>query len=175
MQIITVSKPYCTDSKLYNIVGLPYEISKGDALNSLIGNNPNLRLKLCDDDDSTLVVTSNPTARLKIRNIVKCHSGGIFRIVTEMSQSMFGILQPNSIVVEHTCCTIYEITRHNRCFNCFRKGHIAKDCDNEAACGRCAGNHLTRDCQNTFVKCILCTRNGLPSVDHASYSCPCDH
>ena len=172
---LVVSKPYCTDTKLYNIVGLPYEISEAEALNSLVANNPKFGLKLCEDDDSALMIASNPAARLKIRKIVECHSGGIFRIVTEMSQSMYDILQPNSIVVEHTCCKIYEIAKHNKCFKCFRKGHIAKDCENEAACGRCAGNHLTKDCQNSFVKCILCMRKGLSCVDHASYSCPCDH
>ena len=82
------------------------------------------------------------------------------------------MLNNNSIIIEYSACKLYEITRHNRCYNCLYPGHLAKDCSNTAVCTHCAGPHHARDCVNDAVKCIFCIRNSLADVNHPSYSCP---
>lgn len=36
--------------------------------------------------------------------------------------------------------------RPAQCFNCFRFGHLARDCKSASICGRCAGPHSTSNC-----------------------------
>lgn len=45
-----------------------------------------------------------------------------------------------------------------RCYNCQRYGHLAKPCSSAVACGRCAGNHDTKDCKSKTNKCVNCTK-----------------
>ncbi|KAI1001063.1 hypothetical protein K3495_g7139 [Podosphaera aphanis] len=59
--------------------------------------------------------------------------------------------------------------RAMQCFNCQRYGHIAKMCTAEAKCGKCAGEHNTRECSGKQeVRCSNCGKK------HTSWdqSCP---
>jgi hypothetical protein len=57
-----------------------------------------------------------------------------------------------------------------QCFNCQNYGHRAEVCTKHTKCGKCAGNHRTKDCENAEgqPKCALC------SGDHHAWdkSCP---
>ncbi|KHJ34380.1 putative zinc finger cchc-type protein [Erysiphe necator] len=56
-----------------------------------------------------------------------------------------------------------------QCFKCQRYGHIAKICTAEAKCGKCAGDHNTRECSGKReARCINCGKK------HTSWyqSCP---
>ena len=170
---LSVSRPHCADTSLFNVVGVPYEVSEEEVLESLVTDNPYLSLKRCNDDSKSLVCTNNSNARLSLKNILKCRSGGVFRIVVELTKDMQDIIHGKSIIVEKTYCKIYCIRKHDNCFKCWRKGHFGENCSNSPACGRCAGEHLTRDCpDNSIVKCILCTRNGTSNCNHVAFSCP---
>ena len=171
---IEVSKPIQTDAKLYNIVGVPYEVSKTDAVNSLIHDNPNLNLVRCPDDENSVFSNIDPKAMLTVKKIVKCHFRSSYRIVASISSSLMGILKwrnNSSINVEHHVCKLYEITMHDNCFKCLTAGHLASSCTNPAVCSRCAGPHLTKDCDSNIKKCIACARKGLPNDNHYFYRC----
>ena len=152
---LSVSRPHCADASLFNIVGVPYDLSQEEALESLIVDNPNLSLKKCNDDAKSLVCNLNPNARLSLRNILKWRSGGIFRLVVELTKDMQNVINGKSIILEKTYCKIYSIRKHNRCFKCWKKGHFIQNCTESAACGRCAGDHLTRDCPDIVLLNVL--------------------
>ena len=50
-------------------------------------------------------------------------------------------------------------------------GHLASSCNNDAVCARCAGPHLTKDCDSTVKKCISCVRRGCADDGHYFYRC----
>lgn len=58
-----------------------------------------------------------------------------------------------------------------QCIRCNKYGHIARACKNQASCGRCAGTHLTKDCEKpeSARKCALCQGN------HNVWSKTCQH
>ena len=170
---LSISRPHCADAGLFNIVGVRYELSEDEVLDSLIADNPDLCFKKCNDDSKSLVCAMNPNARLSLRNILKCRAGEVFRLVVELTKDMQSVINGKSIIVEKTYCKIYSIRKHDNCFKCWKKGHFVKNCNNSPACGRCAGDHLTRDClDSNIVKCILCTRNGISNCSHEAFSCP---
>ena len=43
-----------------------------------------------------------------------------------------------------------------QCFNCCEYGHRAANCKRKSRCGKCAGNHNTKECNNTIVQCVHC-------------------
>ena len=105
---LSISRPHCADAGLFNIVGVPYELSEDEVLESLIADNPNLRLKKSDDDVKSLVCAMNPNARLSLRNILKCRAGGVFRLVVELTKDMQSVINRKSIIVEKTYCKIFK-------------------------------------------------------------------
>ena len=67
-----------------------------------------------------------------------------------------------------------------RCNKCQKFGHYEKDCSEDACCGYCKGNHLSKDCvdveEGDFCnyKCINCERGEKDSVGHSAHwhKCP---
>ena len=63
-------------------------------------------------------------------------------------------------------------TRYNRegelvqCFKCQRYGHMTMNCNNSAKCGKCAGEHNTRDHKDSHgdkENCTVCGKAGHPA------------
>lgn len=52
-------------------------------------------------------------------------------------------------------CRVKDDFNLRRCWNCQGYGHSANKCIRETVCGKCAGNHETRDCDNLEKK--VCT------------------
>jgi hypothetical protein len=56
-----------------------------------------------------------------------------------------------------------------QCYNCHKYGHRAKDCKDEAKCGKCGKtDHATKECDSTTHKCSQC--NGEHEAWH--HHCP---
>ena len=43
-----------------------------------------------------------------------------------------------------------------QCYNCYGYGHQASACKRNPRCGKCAGNHKTKECNSTAVQCLHC-------------------
>ena len=120
-----------------------------------------------------MFVKDDPQSRLTVKEVTKYRFRNAYRVVASMSSSLIAILKWRryKINVEHHVCKLYEISRHNKCFNCLSPGHIASSCKNEAVCARCAGPHQTKNCDSRVKKCISCIRNGHDDHDHCFYDC----
>ena len=75
------------------------------------------------------------------------------------------------IVIEHSVCKVFEVSRHDRCYKCLTSGHKVKSYNNTAVCSRCAGAHRSSNCDSDTKKCIFCVRKGLAEYNH--YFCDC--
>jgi hypothetical protein len=69
------------------------------------------------------------------------------------------------------CDRFVREARITQCIRCNKYGHVARVCKNQAACGRCAGTHLTNDCEKNqeVKKCALCQGN------HHAWAKTCQH
>ena len=170
----TVSNPVSLRSKLYNISGIPYELSKEEALQALVKENPKFNFVIDDHIDASVFVKSNPNARLSIKRVVQCRSG-MYRIIANITEPLVAIIHGQELVVEHTLCKLYEITKHNLCFKCLLPGHFANNCVNPVVCSRCSGEHSFKECKSDFVKCVFCVRKNLCDHSHPSYLCSHKH
>ena len=162
-------------SYLYNISSFPSELTKDEALQSVIHENLKFNF-ICDPSTNsfTAYMKSNQSARISIKNVIQCRSG-MFRIVASITEQLANLLENQGLIIEHTVCKLYKITKHNRCFNCLLPGHIAKNCNNSTVCSRCSEEHSFHDCKSNFEKCIFCLRKNLTDIAHPSYLCPLDN
>lgn len=73
----------------------------------------------------------------------------------------------------------YENVNVLRCYKCSRFGHISEKCPSENfTCGRCCGDHDSKQCTESDFKCINCVVNNrelglnLP-VNHSAWDAKC--
>ena len=164
----TVSNPISLNSRLYNISSIPYDISEEEALQSLVKENPKFNFDVDKSNDFSVFAKTNPNARLTVKKVVQCRSG-MYRIIANITEPLIAILDKQGLIVEHTMCKLYEISKHNMCFKCLLPGHLAKNCQNNVVCSRCSGEHSFNECKSDFTKCIFCVRNN--RSDHIKIKC----
>ena len=71
--------------------------------------------------------------------------------------------------------SVYERFHVKRCFGCQKYGHLQSHCPTPdvKVCANCAGNHETKACTSSVVKCVNCHENGTNDNHKASSpSCP---
>ena len=148
-------------------------MDQGDVVQSIIDEN-NSWLDLVKGSDNTISLRNDPYAILTVHDVIKCRNNDVFRVLVTMSKQMLAVLGKHKLSIGFSKCHLYDIPSHNRCYNCQRIGHFAKECPNSVACARCSLGHSVRDCQSVSVKCVNCSLHGKDDVNHTSYSklCP---
>lgn len=53
-------------------------------------------------------------------------------------------------------CKVNEYIGTLRCYKCCGFYHFAKNCTRKEPCGNCAGQHVTKKCNNQIKKCVNC-------------------
>lgn len=84
------------------------------------------------------------------------------------------LVDAGRVYLDYTSCRVADHVAPMRCYKCQRTGHSSQRCHNSERCGRCAGEHGTRDCKSgDAVCCINCKRSGVGVADHPAYSRDC--
>jgi hypothetical protein len=58
--------------------------------------------------------------------------------------------------------------RTTQCYNCQQYGHVADKCRASPKCGKCAGDHPTKECSESVLKCLIC------KGEHAAWDKKCE-
>ena len=175
MENMNVMTPMRQNLKRVDLVGLPFSITKQEAIDAIVRDNPNLGLTKCSDDECSASVESNSNLYLSILDIRKCHKSSVFRIMLQASQDFVNFLGDWNINCMNIVLHKYVIPVSHQCFNCQRYGHFSSRCIHERVCGKCAStSHDTRNCDSSQLNCINCVRNGSDNVAHAAFfhGCP---
>lgn len=153
------------------IIGIPKFISKSEILECIKAQNPNIRALL-----------ENSSEELKFIFEKDDRVGTKFAILEATPNTWRNIVESGRIYIGNAACIAKEKITVMQCYNCYRFGHRARDCRNSETCGKCAGEHQTKNCQNNRVKCTNCSwHNSLrKNVNHkhdenhmaTSFSCP---
>ena len=102
-----------------------------------------------------------------------------FQVFATVSQVLReGIKKSNDkLVMGINSCKVYDRKQVRRCFNCQKFDHFAANCPTPrtASCGKCSGDHNTRDCTSDIRGCVNCKRDNLEHTTHNAfyYKCPC--
>lgn len=96
-------------------------------------------------------------------------------IETKPEHRLF-LLRRERVNISWVSCRIDDHVSVLQCFNCSGFGHVSKECKSAICCGRCAGNHLAKDCNaGDKLRCVNCVAAKNSTVDHAAYNkakCP---
>ena len=82
----------------------------------------------------------------------------------------------DKLVMGINTCKVYDRTKTKRCNKCQMFGHFMISCPSQQShCGKCSGNHSTKDCTSDERGCINCIRNKIePDEPHSAFyhKCP---
>ena len=168
-----VSTPSLDGVAKFNLVGFTFKMDKSDVIQSIINEN-NSWLDVVTVSEDTVSMRNDPCAILTVCDVIKCRNNEVFRVLVTMLKQMLAVIGKHKLSIGFSKCCLYDISNHNRCYNCQRSGHFAKECPHPIACPRCSLEHSVRECQSVCVKCVNCSLHGKDDVNHASYSklCP---
>ena len=97
--------------------------------------------------------------KCKILHINQKDNSAIISIIIEVPREIYKhiINNKNRIFVGFQCCKVWDLINVKPCNNCGRFGHSTAKCKNEICCLKCAGKHLTIQCNDTSENtCINC-------------------
>lgn len=66
------------------------------------------------------------------------------------------LLELGKVKIGWKICKIQEYIGILRCYKCCGYYHFAKDCNKKETCGKCAGQHATKECKSQEKKCVNC-------------------
>ena len=161
--------------KRLDVVGLDFELTKEEAMESLIHENPGLGLSQSKNDNCSAFVQTNPDLFISVLDVKKCQNSDSFRVLFRATNSFIEFLGKQNIVLMHTVTHKYVHAESKLCYKCHRVGHFASKCTEDTVCGKCAStSHNSNECKSLTNKCINCVRNNNPDTAHTvfSHTCP---
>ena len=73
-------------------------------------------------------------------------------------------------------CKVFDRFYVPQCFHCQRYNHFSNSCPDKnkrPICGKCSGQHDTKNCKQTVRKCANCVRFKESEVNHATFASSC--
>lgn len=154
------------------IVGLPREYKKEEIVHMVTMQNANIK---------NFADSNNIDDHFQVHAVRPCKNNpSCFQVFASVSFILREGLRANKDKV--TCgmisCKVYDRYHVKKCNNCQKFGHYVLECPTKSVpnCGKCSGNHPTRDCEELHQqKCINCIRNNIDEYFHTtnSHKCPC--
>lgn len=141
---------------------IPVELSEEQIITCLVEQNlPGVSV------DDVKPIFLYPTGRKRFRSC----------IIETTPEHRIRLLNLRKVTIQWSACRIDDHVSILQCFRCHGFGHIASKCAaNVLTCGKCAGEHITKDCESSNgLKCTNCVAAKLTNVAHAAYDkakCP---
>ena len=162
--------------KKLDVVGLDFSITKEEALDALIHENPGLGLSQSKVNSLSAVVETNPDLFITVIDVKKCNNSSAYRVLFRATSSFIDFLGKKNIVLMHTVTHKFVHSISKQCYRCFQLGHFAANCTQTAVCGKCSSNsHTANECNSSVLKCINCTRNNIADNAHSAFSHTCPY
>lgn len=125
----------------------------------------NIHQRELEDEENLIermVLQNSITTQANEREIKIVHSfknrKGMFNVIMQIDMKSYECIGSKEIL--HIGWRSYffkESLNVKQCFNCWKFGHLAKDCKKETpTCQNCAGEHKEKDCKSTIICCANC-------------------
>ena len=164
-----------TRTPTINVVGLAKDYEHEDLLTMVKQQNPGIRSLFEDTNTSAEDRYIEPVYVAPLKK-----NKDIFRAVIRVSNVIRSVISKQGdrlFVGSQSTCKVYDSIYATRCYKCQEFGHHSKNCNKNAACGYCAGDHETKDCDVNgapdAVKCVNCVRANHKSANHEANCLTC--
>lgn len=129
--------------KVFKLIGMTDELSKERLVECISKQNDICKNKMFN----VIKIYINPNRREMSYNALIETDGLTYNT----------ILKQRRLNVEWDSCIVFDHVSILRCFKCLGYNHKSNECVNKLACGRCAGNHCTKECNSNILKCVNCS------------------
>ena len=173
---MNIPKPVHRNTKMLDLVGLPYEITKEEAMLAFVNDNRSLGLSIDMENTCSAGVENCSETFITVIEVKKCKKRNVFRVLFRVTENLIAHIGGLQIKLLNCIMETYILPDSIQCYNCSRFGHFADKCRFPSVCAKCAStDHKTRECTSSTYKCINCIRNNIADSSHPAYShkCPC--
>lgn len=115
-----------------------------------------------DDMINKIIVQNTINTEENIRNIELIHASknqkGTNNIIIQLDSKSYECIRKKEKIHIGWRSHFYKDSLNvKQCYNCWRYGHIAKDCKKESpTCQKCSGQHTDKECQTDEECCVNC-------------------
>lgn len=148
---------------MFVITGVSSEYDGEEIIKGILEQNEDLREIHGDKKDDVKIITKRTCRNPWKNNWIFQAKPDIFKAIVKKGKVNFNL---EVLYAE-------EYFGLALCFKCHRFGHVAKYCKEEAACGKCAGAHDTKDCQSRETECVNCRRMNRAERNHSPRDIGC--
>ena len=149
------------------IINMSSNYSKTDLLNRVKRQNT-AKLPGIDLDENNFKVIFT-RAQVKNTDLYKA----VVRVSEEVREAID--IAGNKLNIGLTSCPVYDDFFIKRCNHCQSLNHWKENCPRStpAVCGKCSGDHETRDCTSDVIKCANCAKHKFSDTGHETsyYKC----
>ena len=147
------------------------DIFKKRIIEGLVRKNEGLKNEFQHEDDLRVVQMRETSKNKKLKHVTLKCSPRIRKVIKDNNDQLY---------FESQVYRVYDSYHVVICHHCQKMGHIASKCPDKndgksPICGKCAGTHETRKCNEMEKKCVNCVRRGITvNIDHGTYdkNCP---
>lgn len=95
---------------------------------------------------------------IKVLKVIKDYKNNdVFNAIARVDKTTFKkVIGMKKVIINWDTCAVKEHFSLMRCHKCSGYSHTHEECKNETACGYCAKNHNSNDCNENTVSCINC-------------------
>ena len=168
-----IGKPKLDKLHRYNLVGLDFDMSLSEVIDSLVRENKWLNLERVSDD--TVIIKGDPKSVITVKKVTKCRNISSFMCYMLMSPNMENTIGLKKLTLGYIKCKLYKQSMKRRCYRCQQSDHFAAECKNKLCCPRCSLEHRAENCDSTVFKCINCVNGSKDDIKHPVYSILCPY
>ena len=147
------------------------DIFKKRIIEGLVRKNECLKNGFQHEDDLRVVQMRETSKNKKLKHVTLKCSPRIRKVIKDNNDQLY---------FESQVYKVYDSYHVIICHHCQKMGHMASKCPDKndgksPICGKCAGTHETRKCNEIEKKCVNCIRRGMTvDTDHGTYdkNCP---
>lgn len=102
---------------------------------------------------------SNLQQKGKILHLTNKNKMGKQSVIMEVTSDLHKHIKENKnrLFVGYQNCRVFDVINVKPCYNCGRFGHSGTKCKNSPTCLKCAGTHLTKNCNGADLCCANCS------------------
>ena len=166
-----------------SIRGVSNYVSEEDLVEKIKSQNPQIKEKLDEGSEFTVVYTKEHVRRFEDRRReVDSTKKTEFQIVARVSDDIRSVIKSNNdkIYIGFSALHVSDRFYIKNCGNCHRLGHYHAECASKSSCGYCwAEDHSSAHCpvqeenDASKYKCINCHEANRESTGHSSHWLKC--
>ncbi|KAJ2953976.1 hypothetical protein O0L34_g1618 [Tuta absoluta] len=158
---LTVTQPPAKNP-LLRLIGVAQDLS-----------DKNIEEAVVKQNEGILKHLETSQKKVKVLRRVKGRNTSVNNVVIEVTPALWKSLKDQKLRIGYQIIATADQSPILQCYKCLGFGHRARECGGEApACGYCAGEHDTRQCQNRN-KAPLCANCTEGNNFHPAYSPEC--